>query len=177
MLQNSSDFHQVLQQLRPSPGNGSDANTDTPNAGAASADTTAPACSDLAPALRNFSAAAIAGTNRSSTAGSAEANLLAGVTANSQQSAVTNVSPGAKITQQNTVGKNSIGANQDAKEAVAAGTPKTEKARTKSAAANSSPLLSSPLQPPPLPERFFQRASRGGKGSAIHQPATLGCDS
>ena len=143
-----SDFHQVLQQLRPAaaPGNSSKANTDAPQTAAPPANATASARSDTpaqapAVALRDFSAAtptatsaAIAGTNRSSAAGSTEANLLASLTASPPQSGATNVSPTAKMKKEDTVGKNSIGPNQDAKETGDTGTPGTTKARTKSAA-------------------------------------------
>jgi hypothetical protein len=144
-----SDFHQVLQQLRPAAasGNGSSANADAPQTAAPPANATASARADVVPAqalttaFRDFSpatpaatSAAIAGTNRSSAAGSAEANLLAGLTAPPPQSGATNVSPSAKIKQEDTVGKNSIGPNQDTKEAGDTGTPGTAKARTKSAA-------------------------------------------
>ena len=150
----SSDFHQVLQQLRPLP-HPVTAPMQIPIRPMQERRLRIqplPPARPPQPALRDFSAAAIAGTNRSSTAGSAKATLLAGLTANRQQSGATNVSPGAKITKK--LDKNSIGDNEDTTEAIAAGTPKTEKARTKSAANPIAVPVVAPFTPAPDPSAF-----------------------
>ncbi len=184
----SPDFHQVLQQLRPpaAPSNAAPSTAPTqmpmrPIPVSRSRRQPLPPARDvpasqaLAAAPRDFPAAtssAIAVADRSSTAVSAQANLLAGLTANPQQPGATNVSPDAQIaqiTEEDTADKNSIGANQNAKEAVVAGAPKTEKARPKSAVANPSAVpVAAPLTPAPEPSAF----SSALLATAKTQPST-----